>query len=384
MNPEIESRAAALRQERVPFVHARVVRAERPTSAKPGDQAVVLPDGSIEGFVGGACAESTVRAQSLSLLDSGEPLLLRISPSAPADGVPGAAPAADDPPGTLSVVNHCLSGGTLEIFLEPVVPAPVVAVHGESPIAAALVSLADGVGFHGARGAVAPPMGEPDGPAAVVVASHGRDEEHIIEAAVRAGVPYVGLVASRKRGDAVLASLDLDEGQRASVHTPAGLDIGARTPREVALSILAEIIASRPRLSAVAAAGDASAQRGERLSSALSAGDDGPEPDGRGLGVGEADPRSGGTGGAGEPESGSGATGRVDTGAAPAADASGPVPITLGRRPDVEIDLVCGMSVVADEESLHLDHAGNRYWFCGSGCLRAFAADPGAYLSADA
>ncbi|HEX5947726.1 MAG TPA: XdhC family protein [Acidimicrobiales bacterium] len=348
MNPEIESRAAALRQERVPFVHARVVRAERPTSAKPGDQAVVLPDGSIEGFVGGACAESTVRAQSLSLLDSGEPLLLRISPAAPAEGVPGAASDAEDPPGTLSVVNHCLSGGTLEIFLEPVVPAPVVAVHGESPIAAALVSLADGVGFHGARGAVAPPMDGPDGPAAVVVASHGRDEEHIIEAAVRAGVPYVGLVASRKRGDAVLASLDLDEGQRASVHTPAGLDIGARTPREVALSILAEIIASRPRVSGA------------------------PAP-ARAL----AGPASEGSGSSGSAES-------SDDVEAPASAASGPVTVTLGRRPDVEIDLVCGMSVVADEESLHLDHAGHRYWFCGSGCLRAFAADPGAYLSADA
>ena len=348
MNPEIESRAAALRQERVPFVHARVVRAERPTSAKPGDQAVVLPDGSIEGFVGGACAESTVRAQSLSLLDSGEPLLLRISPSAPADGGPGAAPAADDPPGTLSVVNHCLSGGTLEIFLEPVVPAPVVAVHGESPIAAALVSLADGVGFHGARGTDSPTMGGPDGPAAVVVASHGRDEEHIIEAAVRAGVPYVGLVASRKRGDAVLASLDLDEGQRASVHTPAGLDIGARTPREVALSILAEIIASRPRVSGAPAPAGALA---------------GPSSEG---------------------SASSGSAGSSDDVEAPAAAATGPVPVTLGRRPDVEIDLVCGMSVVADEESLHLDHAGRRYWFCGSGCLRAFAADPGAYLSADA
>jgi xanthine dehydrogenase accessory factor len=348
VNPEIESRAAALRQERVPFVHARVVRAERPTSAKPGDQAVVLPDGSIEGFVGGACAESTVRAQSLSLLDSGEPLLLRISPEGPAGG----AAAPEDPPGTLSVVNHCLSGGTLEIFLEPVVPAPLVAVHGESPIAAALISLADGVGFRGVRGADAPPAGGPDGPAAVVVASHGRDEERAVEAAVRAGVPYVGLVASRKRGEAVLASLDLDEAQRASVHTPAGLDIGARTPREVALSILAEVISLRPRPSATSAASDAPASSSEPAAGAA--------------------PGATSRGAAAVPD---------DDGAAAASD---PVPVTLGRRPPVEIDLVCGMSVVADEASLHLDHAGARYWFCGSGCLRAFAADPGTYLPADA
>ena len=347
MNPEIESRATQLRQERVPFVHARVVRAERPTSAKPGDQAVVLPDGSIEGFVGGACAESTVRAQSLSLLDSGEPLLLRISPPPTGDaGQTGASDsdghdrgAPEDPPGTLSVVNHCLSGGTLEIFLEPVVPAPVVAVHGESPIAAALVSLADGVGFHGVRGADAPALGGTDGPAAVVVASHGRDEEQALEAAVRAGVPYVGLVASRKRGEAVLASLDLDAAERAAVHTPAGLDIGARTPREVALSILAEIISLRPRPTADASTADAS--------------------------------------------TGDGGTAHADTtdGLGVAASGPVPVPVALGPRPAVEIDLVCGMSVVADEESLHLDHAGARYWFCGSGCLRAFAADPEAYLT---
>jgi len=320
VNPEVESRAAELRRARVPFVHARVVRAERPTSAKPGDQAVVLPDGSIEGFVGGVCAESTVRAQSLSLLDSGEPLLLRISPEEKAEGEGG---TGHDAPGTLSVVNPCLSGGTLEIFLEPVVPAPDIAVHGESPIAAALVALAEGVGFRVTGGTVAATGGESGGGlAAVVVASHGRDEERELEAAVRAGVPYVGLVASRKRGEAVIAGLDLDDAQRAAVHAPAGLDIGARTPREVALSILAEIVSLRPRPSGQA------------------------------------------TGSAG----------------AMAPEAS----VEPGERPAVATDLVCGMSVVADDAALHLDHDGERYWFCGSGCLRAFAADPSAYLPASA
>ena len=312
MNPDVEARAAELRRDRVPFVHARVVRAERPTSAKPGDEAVVLPDGTIEGFVGGACAESTVRAQGLSLLDSGESLLLRISPSGDA-GDPGAS----EHEGTLTVVNPCLSGGTLEIFLEPVIPAPTIAVHGESPIAAALAGLAERVGFEvleGARDSVGGEAGAP--PAAVVVASHGRDEEPLLEAAVRAGVPYVGLVASRKRGEAVVAALELDDAQRASVHTPAGLDIGARTPREVALSILAEIVARRPRPSGMA----------------------GPQT----------------------------------AAATAAAEQAAP--------PEVVTDLVCGMSVVADDTALHLDHGGTRYWFCGTGCLRAFAADPSAYL----
>ncbi len=316
MNPEVEARAAELRRDRVPFVHARVVRAERPTSAKPGDEAVVLPDGTIEGFVGGACAESTVRAQGLSLLDSGESLLLRISAAGDA-GDPGAS----EPEGTLTVVNPCLSGGTLEIFLEPVIPAPTIVVHGASPIAAALAALAERVGFEvleGASEAVGGEVGAP--PAAVVVASHGRDEEPVLEAAVRAGAPYVGLVASRKRGEAVVAALELDDVQRASVHTPAGLDIGARTPREVALSILAEIVARRPRLSGMAGSSTAATTAAE-------------EP--------------------------------------------------TARR-EVVTDLVCGMSVVADDTALHLDHGGTRYWFCGTGCLRAFAADPGAYLPSGA
>jgi xanthine dehydrogenase accessory factor len=306
VNPEVALRAAELRRTGVPFVHARVVRVERPTSAKPGDEAVVLPDGSLEGFVGGTCAEATVRAQSLSLLDSDETLLLRIAPDGEEAGV-----SRD---GMLTVVNPCLSGGALDIFLEPVVPAPTLAVVGESPIAAALVALAAGVGFAVVEGAQRSEQG--GGPAAVVVASHGRDEERALEAAVRAGVPYVGLVASRKRGEAVLATLDLDEAQRAAIHTPAGLDIGARTPREVALSILAEIVSLRPRPTAARVAAVASADL------------------------------------------------------APA-DAGGPRTAT---------DLVCGMTVVADDAALHLDHEGTRYWFCGSGCLRAFGADPGAYL----
>ena len=115
----LADRAAELRDARVPYVHARVVLAEAPTSAKPGAEALVLPDGTIEGFVGGTCAESTVRAQGLALLDSGESLLLRITPT-----------PEPEQAGMLVVHNPCLSGGTLEIFLEPVMPAPAIVVAG--------------------------------------------------------------------------------------------------------------------------------------------------------------------------------------------------------------------------------------------------------------
>ena len=297
LRSEVTTRAAELEHARVPFVHARVVLAERPTSAKPGDEALVLADGTLEGFVGGTCAESTVRAQAMALLDSQESLLLRITPT-----------PEPSSPGKLTVHNPCLSGGTLEIFLEPVVPAPRLVVVGMSPTAHAIIRLSEGLGYVATSwdGAVPPDA------AAVVVASHGVDEEEALVAALRADTPYVGLVASRKRAEAVLAGLDLCTSMTARVRSPAGIDIGARTPEEVALSILAEFVASRP------------------------------QPSGRSI---------------------------VVDGAGSAATA---------------VDPVCGMSVATVEASLHLDHEEpdgrvNRTWFCGSGCLRAYAADPSAY-----
>jgi xanthine dehydrogenase accessory factor len=328
VNAGVRERAAALRGERLPFVHARVVLAERPTSAKPGDEAIVLPDGTIEGFVGGTCAESTVRAQALALLDSGESRLLRISP-------------VEEPavPGKHTVVNPCLSGGTLEIFLEPVVPAPRVVVHGHTPIADALAALGGALGYDVERWNDAVAV---DDASAVVVASHGRDEEALLTAALRAGVPYVGLVASHKRGDAVVAALDVDEDLRARVHTPAGLDLGARIAEEVALSILAEIVALRPRPSGRPLPSDDAGAGAIDVPRANDPTTAGRSPAERELGAGG--------------------------GAAPAAG------------PAIAIDPVCGMEVAAVETSLHLDHEGTRRWFCGSGCLRAFASDPSAYL----
>ncbi|MFI5913628.1 XdhC family protein [Dactylosporangium sp. NPDC051541] len=226
-------RADQLRSARTPFVFATVVRAERPTSAKAGDRALVLPDGTIEGFVGGTCAETTVRLQGLRLLETGESLLLRITPE---DAEPDARPGAE---GLLTVANPCLSGGTMEIFLEAMIPAPLVFVYGEAPVARALVDVAGSVGWDARRATELPIPADTD---AVVVASHGRDELEVLAAAVKVGVPYIALVASRKRAAAVLAELDRPE---AEIHAPAGLDIGARTAPEIALSIVAEVLSLR-------------------------------------------------------------------------------------------------------------------------------------------
>ena len=222
----LAGRAAALEAERVPHVCATVVRAGRPASVQPGAGAIVLGDGTIEGFVGGHCAEPSVRLHALRVLETGEPLLLRIEPGN------GDEAAVD---GAITVHNPCISGGALEIFLEPHLPAPRMRVVGDTPIAHALIELAAGLGYE---------IGEGD-ETAVVVASHGRDEEDVLATALETGVPYVGLVASRKRGKAVVDSLDVSDEDRARVHTPAGLDIGARTPEEIALSILAEIVSTR-------------------------------------------------------------------------------------------------------------------------------------------
>lgn len=240
----LAQRAQELRDARSAFAYATVVRVERPTSVRPGDTAIVLGDGTVEGFVGGVCAEGSVRLHGLRVLETGEPLLLKLLPDA------GASARHDEQAEEGAVVSHnpCLSGGALEIFLEPCLPAPRLVVVGDAPVARALCDLGPRVGFEVVPGPVPPTPGAIGaGAAALVVASHGRDEEATLSAALTEGVPYVGLVASRTRGEHVRSVLAVPDALRGGLRTPVGLDIGARTPAEIALSILAEIIQERTR-----------------------------------------------------------------------------------------------------------------------------------------
>ncbi|MEO6857989.1 MAG: XdhC family protein [Solirubrobacteraceae bacterium] len=233
---ELALRMQQLAAQRQPFVLATVVRARRPTSVRLGDAALVLSDGTIDGFVGGVCAASSVRLQSLRALETGEPLLLRL--------VPGEDEEEDPSESIDSAVvqrNPCLSGGSLEIFLEPHLPAARMVIVGDSPIARALERAA-GASDYGCHRTRAEDTDAVSGAAAVIVASHGSQEEAVLAAALKAGVPYVALVASTKRGAVVRATLDVAEELRAQLHTPAGLAIGARSPAEIAISILAEIV----------------------------------------------------------------------------------------------------------------------------------------------
>lgn len=229
----IADRVGELVQQRRPFVQATVVRAQCPTSVRPGDAAVVLPDGSIEGFIGGQCAEGSVRTAALDVLKSGEALLLRILPE-DSDEFPAT-------PGALTTVNPCLSGGALEIYLQPMIPATSVAVVGNTPIADALATLGASLGYAISTAPDSLP-GADQAPSAVIVASHGRNEEATIRAALDAGVGFVGLVASQRRGRAVLDGMALNDEERRAVHSPVGIWIGARTAEEIALSILADVV----------------------------------------------------------------------------------------------------------------------------------------------
>jgi xanthine dehydrogenase accessory factor len=236
---KLAAQAVQLTADRLPFVLATVVRARRPTSVRPGDTAIVRSDGAIEGFVGGHCAASSVRLYAMRALETGEPILLRLLPDGgdterPRDGIEGV------------VVEHnpCLSGGALEIFLEPRLPEPRIVIVGDSPVAQALEELAV-TGGYSVEPSGAASDGDLAGAAAVIVASHGDQEEQVLTAALSAGVPYVALVASRDRGAAVRAGLDLPRELSSQLHTPAGIDIGAGTPVEIAISILAELILVR-------------------------------------------------------------------------------------------------------------------------------------------
>jgi xanthine dehydrogenase accessory factor len=254
ISPDIASRSARLDAERVPYVLATVVGAHRPTSVRQGDRALVLGDGTIEGFVGGTCAESSVRLHALRALETGDPLLLRLVPDE------GASSGVLE--GAVVEHNPCLSGGTLEIFLEPCLPALRVVVVGDAPVARAVASVATAAGYDVAQ---APPseVSIATGDGAVIVATHGAGEEEVLSEALSRGVPYVALVASARRGAAVRAALDVPEELRELLHTPAGLNIGARVPGEIAISILAELVACQHAQPGSAAAG-ASAHTVER------------------------------------------------------------------------------------------------------------------------
>lgn len=334
-NRSVFVRAAELEAAGRPFAVATVVAVQRPTSARPGASGLVHPDGTIEGWVGGSCAQPVVVREALRSLVDGQPRLLRLSKDAPAEGRRG--------DGILELVMTCHSGGTLEIYVEPHLPAPVLWVAGTTPIAGALATLGAAAGW---RVSVIDPVADVDAfPAAervlttadlrrldpdvspyVVIATQGVWDEEAAAAALAREASYVGLVASPTRATVVRAWLREEAGiaddRLAALRAPAGLDLGAETAEEVALSILAELVqVRRGRADFVAAPG-------------------------------------------------------------PATMAGTTEPIELQPVVDdiVLLDPVCGMTVDRAHARHLAEHDGLVYAFCSIGCRTRFIREPTAYV----
>ena len=336
----IFARAADLETAGRSFAVATVVAVRRPTSARPGASGIVHPDGSIEGWVGGSCAQPVVVREALRALGDGQPRLLRLSKDAPAEGRRG--------DGVVELVMTCHSGGTLEIYVEPHLPAPVLWVAGTTPIAGALVALGAAAGW---RVSIFDPIADPDAfpgaervvagtdiagldpdiAPAVVVATQGVWDEEALAAAFARDASYVGLVASPTRAAVVRAWLRDEAGvpdeRLAALRAPAGLDLGAETAEEIALSILAELVqVRRGTASFVASPGPATLVGGVKVT--------------------------------------------VDASIQPIVD-----DIVL-------LDPVCGMTVDRARARHLAEHDGVVYAFCSMGCRTSFIREPAAYLSA--
>jgi xanthine dehydrogenase accessory factor len=323
-------RIAQLESEHASFAVATVVARRSPVSSHLGDRALIFADGRMEGFVGGSCSRDIVRQEALEAIRSRRPLLLQIRPDA--DGSEGPTP-----PDTERVVvpMSCASVGAVDVYIEPHVPLRRLVVIGFTPVADALVRLASALDYDLVRVVseselrdLSPPqpgirlialgglrayleeLGDDARNALVaVVASQGHYDELALETLLAQPPAFVGLLASRRRAAvvfAVLAQQRVAADRIAAIHNPVGFDIGARNPGEVAVSVLAEIIARSP------------------------------------VSLAEHDP----------------------------------------VRASSAVDPVCGMNIDPASALYRFDHAGRTYVFCGSGCRRAFAADPASFVAA--
>lgn len=224
----IVARAARLEAEGTAYALATVVGVLRPASARMGNQAIVTADGAIDGWVGGACSEPVVIREAMRSLVDGQPRLVKICPE---------GEAADAGPDVVIAQSTCASEGTVEVFIQPHLPSPLLAVIGDSPAGRTLRELARAIGWRIADGA---------GGDAVVVATMGRGDEDALQAALASGADYVGLVASARRAAVVRGSLrerGVPDTELARFRSPAGLDLGPSTQEEIAVAILAELVA---------------------------------------------------------------------------------------------------------------------------------------------
>lgn len=237
MRGDLLARAADLARRGTPYALAVVVRRLDSSSSREGDMALILADGTFEGWLGGSCTQPVVVREAQAALAEGRPRLLTLTPD----------PDGERRPGVVVALMTCHSGGTVDVYIDPILPAPRLALYGDSPVAHALARLGQVMGW---RVEVNPGAESPEdspGGFAVVCSMGENDEEGIVRAL--ALVPeYLGVVASVKRFAQIRETL-IGQGVAGakldSIHSPAGLRIGAKTPEEIALSVVAQIVEKR-------------------------------------------------------------------------------------------------------------------------------------------
>ena len=250
MRPDLLAIAAGLSARGERFALVTVVRREPPSSARVGDTALVTEAGDYHGWAGGGCTRETVVREARTAIAEGEPRLLCLSPGA------ASAPRV----GMVAVPMTCDSGGTVEIYVEPVMPLPRLVIFGSTPVARCLARIGHAMGYrvdviHPDADAADFPDAQsvqkvfafatlPEG-AHVLVATMGDDDIDVLQSVLARAPAYAGLIASRKRFEHVrveLLSRGAPEEALGAVVAPAGLDIGASTPEEIALSVMAQIV----------------------------------------------------------------------------------------------------------------------------------------------
>ena len=233
MRPDLLPLAASLSARGERFALVTVVRREPPSSARVGDTALITESGEYHGWAGGGCTRETVVREARRAMLDGEPRLLCISPEM----------NTELRPGMVAVAMTCDSGGTVEIYVEPVLPVPRLVLFGGTPAVDALARIGEVMGYRVERGPQAPLKG-----AHVLVGTMGDEDLEVLQKVLRGEPAYVGVIASRKRFDQVretLIACGVPRAELERVRAPAGLDIGARAPEEIALSVMAQIVQER-------------------------------------------------------------------------------------------------------------------------------------------
>ena len=244
-SPDLAETAQSLRAKDQPFAFATIVRTAGTTAAKPGAKAIIGADGTIlHGFLGGGCTRGAVRRATLEALETGAPKLVSVAPEDFLNEIGVSAGAIVQ--GITYARNGCPSRGTIDIFIEPCLPMPSLSVLGNSPVADALEQIAPQ--FHWSISRAVDGVKVPGKISAVVVATQGQGDLDALRDALAFDPTYVAFVGSKKKFTALsqkLADAGVPQEALAAVSAPAGLDIGAVTPEEIALSILAELISVR-------------------------------------------------------------------------------------------------------------------------------------------